>query len=216
MLDYKKQYKDLYQPKTAPSVVDVPEMTFIALQGQGDPNGEAFALATQTLYGLSYAIKMSSKGILEYVVPPLEGIWWGEDAENLDKSRFEWWVVIRQPEFVTQEIFEAAKIVTAKKKPELRVAEAELIRWTEGLCVQALHIGPYDLETVTIAAMERFALESGYVLDVVSGNVKNISRRHHEIYLGDPRKTAPEKLKTVIRYPVRRDEQAGEVSLGDS
>ena len=192
-IDFKKEQKELYQPKAAPSIINVPEMLFIAVDGKGDPNTSVeYAAAVGALFGLSYAIKMSNKAILEYVVPPLEGFW--NAADIADKSNFKWTALIRQPDFVTTEIFEAAK----SKKPDLDTSKARLVKITEGLCVQAMHIGPYDDEPATIAAIERYALENGYVIDISD------ARRHHEIYLSDPRKTAPEKLKTVIRHPVRR------------
>ena len=148
---------------------------------------------------------MSSKSILEYVVPPLEGFWnvtdesfKGGGAPITDKSKFEWTALIRQPDFVTEAIFETAKTALAKKKPNLDTSKARLIKITEGLCVQVMHIGSYDDEPATIAAMDRYAIENGYEIDI------NDVRRHHEIYISDPRKVAPEKLKTVIRHPIRR------------
>ena len=202
MIDYKKTQKELYQPKTAPGVIDVPEMVFIMVDGQGDPNtSEEYKTAMEILYGLSYSIKMSKKsgaqpeGYFEYTVPPLEGLW--ESVDFLNKDTFHWTSMIRQPEFVTKEVFEAAKTVLSKKKPELDLTRARIEAFTEGLCVQAMHIGPYDDEPRTIAAMEQYAGEYGYAIDI------NEKRRHHEIYLGDPRKIAPEKLKTVIRIPIK-------------
>jgi len=202
-VDFKKEYKELYMPKTTPAIVDVEEMIFIMVDGAGDPNTSAdYAAALELLYGLSYAIKMGNKAILEYVVPPLEGFWKTSDdfrggAPIADKGTFEWTALIRQPDFVTAEIFDAAKGALAKKKPSLDVSKARLEKHTEGLCVQVMHLGSYDDEPATIAAMERYAKESGYAIDISD------ARRHHEIYLSDPRKTAPEKLKTVIRHPVR-------------
>ena len=205
LIDYKKMEKDLYQPKTKPSVIEVPEMTFIAVDGHGDPNtSAAFAAAVELLYGLSYTIKMGNKAVLEYVVPPLEGLWSfsgdfkGGGAAVLDKGKYVWTLLIRQPNFVTADIFEGAKAALAKKKPGLDTSGAQLRTITEGLCVQVLHIGSYDDEPATVAAMEGFAIENGYVIDLSE------ERRHHEIYLSDPRKAAPEKLKTVLRYPIRR------------
>jgi len=206
IIDFKKTEKDLYQPKTTPSVIDVPTTTFIAVDGRGDPNTSAeYANAVELLYGLSYAIKMSSKKIMEYVVPPLEGFWSVDDdfrgggAAITDKSKFVWTMAIRQPDFVTTDIFESAKLALARKKPGLDVAMARLVTFTEGLCVQVMHIGPYDDEPATIEKLERFAAENSYAFDI-----DNITRRHHEIYLSDPRKVAPDKLKTVIRHPVRK------------
>jgi len=204
-IDYKKTQKELYLPKTAPSVIDVPRMTFITVDGEGDPNTSAeYTAAVELLYGLSYTIKMGSKSILEYVVPPLEGLWSVDDdfrgggAEINDKSKFIWTMMIRQPDFVTEDILEVAKISLAKKKPNLDISKAKLETITEGLCVQVMHIGSYDDEPATVAALDGFAIENGYVLDI------NDIRRHHEIYISDPRKVAPEKLKTVIRHPIRK------------
>jgi hypothetical protein len=203
-IDYKKTEKDLYQPRTTPSIIDVPEMIFIAVDGTGDPNTSAEYVATvEVLYGLSYTIKMGNKSVLEYVVPPLEGFWNVDDdffrggGESIsDKSKFEWTSLIRQPGFVTTEIFEAAKTSLSKKKPNLDLSKARLIKIAEGLCVQVMHIGSYDDEPTTIAVMDKYAIDIGYAIDI------NDTRRHHEIYLSDPRKTAPEKLKTVIRHPI--------------
>ena len=205
-VDYKKTEKELYQPKTTPSIIDVPEMVFIAVDGKGDPNTSAeYAAAVEVLYGLSYTIKMSSKSVLEYVVPPLEGFWnvtdetfKGGGAPITDKGKFEWTALIRQPVFVTEEVFERAKTTLAKKKPNLDMSRARLVKITEGLCVQVMHIGSYDDEPATIAAMDKYAVENGYAMDI------NDTRRHHEIYLSDPRKVAPEKLKTVIRHPIAK------------
>ena len=205
-IDFKKTEKDLYQPKTVPTVIEVPEMNFLAVDGKGDPNTSAeYAVAIEILYGLSYAIKMGNKGILEYVVPPLEGFWDINGGFNknepiiADKNKLEWTALIRQPDFVTTEIFEAAKTSLAKKKPQLDLSKARLEKITEGLCVHVMHIGSYDDEPATIEAMEQFAIDSGYIIDI------NETRRHHEIYLSDPRKVTPEKLKTVIRHPIRRN-----------
>ena len=234
-LDFKKERKDLYEPKTTPSIIDVPEMVFIAVDGKGDPNTSAeYAAAIEVLYGFSYTIKMGNKSVLEYVVPPLEGLWSvdesffagsgegmadgaggtggaegaggaGEEgiagtAGMIDKSKFTWTALIRQPDFVTPEVFEAAKVSLAKKKPELDTSKARLETITEGLCVQVMYIGSYDNEPATIAAMNRYAVENGYAIDISD------TRRHHEIYLGDPRKVVPDKLKTIIRHPVRKAE----------
>ena len=211
-IDYKKTEKDLYQPKPTPSIIDVPSMTFIAIDGKGDPNtSDDYKVALEVLYGLSYAIKMSKMGgnapagYFEYVVPPLEGFWnidddffQGSGASIPDKERFVWTSVIRQPEFVTDEVFDAAKAALATKKPGIDTDKARLMKCTEGLCVQVMHIGSYDDEPATIAAMDKFATDNGYAIDI------NETRRHHEIYLSDPRKTTPEKLKTVIRYPIKK------------
>ena len=208
MIDYKKTQKDFYFPKTAPSVIEVPEMVFIMVDGEGDPNtSESYQTALEILYGLSYSIKMSKKsgaapeGYFEYVVPPLEGLWWFKDGGEMNvskKDEYCWTSMIRQPEFVTEEVFEAAKTALAKKKPGLDSGRARLELFTEGLCAQVMHIGPYDEEPATIAGLYKFVGDSGYLVDLSE------TRRHHEIYLGDPRKIAPEKRKTVIRYPIRK------------
>jgi len=206
-IDFKKTEKDLYQPKATPSIIDVPEMTFITVSGKGNPNTSAeYKTALEILYGLSYSIKMSKmsgtlpEGYFEYVIPPLEGLWWMPDGEAMDfsdKDSFRWTSLIRQPDFVTQEVFEDAKKALARKKSELDTSKARLEVIIEGLCVQVMHIGSYDDEPATIAKMEKYAVDSGYEIDI------DVTRRHHEIYLSDPRKVAPEKLKTVIRYPIK-------------
>jgi hypothetical protein len=208
--DFKKEYKDLYQPKNKPSIIDVPAMRFIMVDGKGDPNTAAFyTAAVEVLYGLSYTIKMSKKsgnqpeGYFDYVVPPLEGLWWLEgepfNGSVIDrKDDFAWVMMIRQPDFVTQEVFENAKVVLSKKKPELDSSIARLADFKEGLCAQIMHIGSYDDEPPTIAALDEFIEANGYRTEM-SG-----LRQHHEIYLSDPRRTVPEKLKTVIRHPIVR------------
>ena len=210
VLDFKKTQKELYLPGAKPYLIDVPEMTFIMVDGRGDPNtAESYQNALEILYGLSYTIKMSKmsgtqpEGYFEFVVPPLEGLWWVEDAafdgtNAGDKNKYCWTAMIRQPDFVTMEVFAAAERALAKKKPGLDCAKARLERLAEGLCAQIMHAGPYDDEPATILALEKFIKDSGYRSDL-SG-----LRRHHEIYMNDPRKTAPEKLKTVIRHPVAR------------
>ncbi|MEX1307649.1 MAG: GyrI-like domain-containing protein [Eubacteriales bacterium] len=206
--DFKKAQKDLYAPKTLPSVVDVPNMRFIMVDGKGNPNtSKAYASAIEILYGLSYGIRMNKPeaGYFAYVVPPLEGLWRLEDGGEFkgngaieDKDQFVWTAMIRQPDFVTDEVFEKAKQTLAKKKPYLDLSLARLEDFTEGLCVQVMHIGPYDDEPATIANMEDYTKQAGYVNDIHG------ARRHHEIYLSDPRKSAPEKMKTIIRHPIRR------------
>lgn len=209
-LDYKKEYKDLYQPKTKPSIIEVSEMIFIAIDGEGNPNScPEYKAAIEVLYGLSYAIKMSKMngtqpaGYFEYVVPPLEGLWQvdGVDFDGMnvtDKDKFKWISMIRQPEFVTEEVFEQAKLVLKKKKPALDLSKARLMKMTEGLCVQIMHKGSYDDEPASIEQMKRFLDENGYIEDFSEG------RFHHEIYLSDPRKSSPDKLKTVIRHPIKK------------
>lgn len=215
-LDYKKEFKDLYLPKAQPSVIQVPSMTFLMVDGKGNPNekeGE-YQSAVELLYGLSYTIKMSYKGsqcppgYYHYVVPPLEGLWWLEDDESdLDlakKERYCWTSMIRQPEFVTKEVLEQAIGEINRKKPQLETAKARLQTLEEGLCVQMMHNGPYDDEPKSLEMMKRFMEEQG-LRDAIGAVLPDGSiRRHHEIYLNDPSKTASSKLKTVLRWPVER------------
>ncbi|MDE7219400.1 MAG: GyrI-like domain-containing protein [Oscillospiraceae bacterium] len=208
-IDYKKTEKHLYLPKT-PAIVQVPEMVFFAVDGQGDPNNSPeYQQALEILYGLSFAVKMSKmsgeepEGYFEYVVPPLEGLWWTDDPgfdgkAPADKSAFRWTSMIRQPDFVDEEVFAWAAERLAKKKPELPLEKARFWRWEEGLCAHVLHVGPYDAEPATIDKLSSFTEKEGYAVDFSD------VRRHHEIYLGDPRRTAPEKLKTVVRHPVKK------------
>lgn len=208
--DFKKEYKELYVPKTTPGIVTVPPVNYIAVEGQGDPNqadGE-YQQAVSVLYAVSYTIKMSYKGayqipgFFEYVVPPLEGFWWqpGTSGVNYqDKSGFHWISVIRLPDFVRQEDFKWA-VEEASRKKKVDCSRARLLTLDEGLCVQMLHIGPYDTEPESVARMDRYLVENGYENDLSD------ARRHHEIYLSDPRKTLPEKWKTVIRHPIRQSE----------
>ena len=209
-LDYKKEYKDLYQPAAKPSLIDVPEMRFFAVDGAGDPNtSPAYAEAMEILYGLSFTVKMSKMngtqpdGYFEYVVPPLEGRWFADGVSfnglNVsDKNKFKWVSMIRQPEFVTEEVFGWAKEILAKKKPQLDLSKARFMTFTEGLCVQIMHKGSYDSEPESIMKLKRFAGENGLTEDF------SAERLHHEIYLSDPRKCAPERLRTVIRHPVAK------------
>ena len=205
--DFKKEYKEFYLPPKKPQIITIPPMNFVAVQGKGDPNdpeGE-YQAAMELLYGVAYTIKMSYKGshrmegFFEYVVPPLEGLWHQQGVDGVDyahKERFEWTSMIRLPEFVTQEEFDwAVQEATAKKKKDF--SKAEFLTYDEGLCVQCMHIGPYDAELETLAQMDDFAVQQGFVTDFTA------NRFHHEIYLGDPRRTAPEKLKTVLRHPIR-------------
>lgn len=205
--DYKKEYKEFYLPPKKPEIVRVPAMNFVAVRGQGDPNteGGAYQQAMQILYGVSFTIKMSYKGSRDiegyfpYVVPPLEGLWRQEGICGVDYSRkedFQWISMIRLPEFVTEEVFQwAVREAEAKKKADF--SKAEFFSFEEGLCVQCMHIGPYDDEPATIEKMDSFAAEQGLAPDFSE------RRQHHEIYLGDPRRTKPERLRTVIRHPVR-------------
>jgi hypothetical protein len=209
--DFKKEYRDLYLPPKKPVIIDVPEITCIAVDGSGNPNTSAsYKNAMEVLYGLSYTIKMSKMngtqpdGYFEYVVPPLEGFWSLDDGgfdysslRIIDKDKFVWTSCIRLPEFVTDDVFERAKAALAKKKPDIDLSAAKRMTFAEGLCVQIMHTGPYDTEPEDVKRMDDFAAANGYAPDFTK------ERRHHEIYLGDPRKTAPEKLRTVIRHPVR-------------
>ncbi|MDR0960528.1 MAG: GyrI-like domain-containing protein [Propionibacteriaceae bacterium] len=208
-LDYKKTQKELYRPGLTPSLIDVPEMTFIAVDGHGDPNTSPdYQAAVEALYGLSYTIKMSPKsgdapeGYFDYVVAPLEGFWnvdddtFRGDRPIADKSTFTWTSAIRQPEFVTDSVFAWAKETLSKKKPGLDLSKAYLWTFTEGLCAHVMHIGPYDTELSTVRTLTAFIEESGHTTDI------GAHRRHHEIYLSDPRKSTPEKMRTVIRHPI--------------
>ena len=206
--DYKKEYKEFYQPKNKPSIIEIPAMNFLAVRGKGDPNQEngEYQTAIGLLYTLAYTIKMSKKsdhhidGYFDYVVPPLEGFWWQEGREGIDyekKADFHWISLIRLPDFVTKADFDwAIEEATRKKKQDF--SKVEFLTYGEGLCVQCMHLGSYDEEPTTIAAMEAYAQAQGYVIDI------NNSRFHHEIYLSDPRKTAPEKRKTVLRHPIKK------------
>ena len=205
--DFKKEYKEFYMPAARPSIVTVPPMNYIAVRGEGDPNAEdgAYKQAIGLLYGIAFTIKMSKKGdhriegFFDYVVPPLEGFWWQDGVKWIDyarKDRFQWISVIRLPDFVTKKDFDwAVAEATLKKKTDF--SRAEFLTCDEGLCVQCLHIGSYDDEPATVEQMHRYMEELGYALDITE------QRLHHEIYLSDVRKVAPEKLKTVIRHPIR-------------
>ena len=206
--DYKKEYKEFYMPKNKPTIVDVPKMNYIAVRGKGDPNAEEgeYKLAIGLLYGIAYTIKMSKKtdhqidGFFDYVVPPLEGFWWQEGINVIDyshKEDFCWISLIRLPDFVTKADFEwAVEEATRKKKTDF--SKVEFLTYQEGLCVQCMHIGSYDNEPATVELMDSYAQENGYVTDISD------TRYHHEIYLSDARKVVPEKLKTVIRHPIRK------------
>ena len=206
--DFKKAYKEFYLPKNTPEIVTVPRANYIAVRGQGDPNreGGAYQQAIGVLYAVAYTLKMSYKtdhrieGFFEYVVPPLEGFWRQEGAAGVDyanKAAFQWISVIRLPEFVTEQDF-AWAVETASRKKKLDCSAAEFLTVEEGLCVQIMHLGPYDDEPATVAVMDRYLLENGYENDLSD------SRLHHEIYLSDPRKVEPATWKTVIRHPIRK------------
>ena len=208
--DFKKAYKEFYMPKGKPEIVTVPKANYIAVRGKGDPNDEggAYQQAVGMLYAVAYTLKMSYKtdyrieGFFDYVVPPLEGFWWQEGVDGIDysdKSTFNWISVIRLPDFVTQKDFDWAT-GEAEKKKHLDCSKAEFLTIDEGLCVQIMHIGPFDDEPATVSMMNAYLLENGYENDFSD------SRLHHEIYLSDARKVAPEKWKTVIRHPIKRKE----------
>jgi len=206
--DYKKEYKEFYMPKNKPGIVEVPSMNYIAVRGKGDPNAEGgeYKESIGLLYGIAFTIKMSKKGnrqidgYFDYVVPPLEGFWWQDGVIGVDyahKENFKFISVIRLPDFVTKEDFDwAVAEATTKKKTDF--SKVEFLAYEEGLCVQCMHIGPYDDEPATVSLMHEYMAAEGYELDISN------RRLHHEIYVSDVRKTAPEKLRTVIRHPVKR------------
>ena len=205
--DFKKEYKEFYMPASKPSIVTVPPMNYIAVRGEGDPNAEdgAYKQAIGLLYGIAFTIKMSKmgdhriEGYFDYVVPPLEGFWWQDGIQGIDyahKEKFPWISVIRLPDFVTKDDFDWA-VAEAERRKKMNFSKAEFLTYNEGLCVQCMHIGSYDDEPNTVEKMHRYMEEQGYTLDITD------QRLHHEIYLSDVRKVAPEKLKTVIRHPIR-------------
>lgn len=206
--DFKKEYKELYQPKNKPQITAVPPMNYIAVRGTGDPNedGGAYQQAISVLYAVAYTLKMSYKtdykiaGFFEYVVPPLEGFWRQDNVDGVnysDKSSFHWISVIRLPDFVTKTDFDWA-VQTAAKKKQLDCFSSEFLTIEEGLCVQIMHVGSYDDEPASVAVMDEYLAQNGYANDLTA------ERLHHEIYLSDPRKTAPEKRKTVLRHPIKK------------
>ena len=208
--DFKKEYKEFYLPKNKPEIVTVPPANYIAVRGDGDPNepGGAYQQAIGVLYAVAYTLKMSYKtghkidGFYEYVVPPLEGFWWQDGAGGVDyshKAGFRWISVIRLPEFVTEEDFQWA-VEAASQKKKLDCSAAQLLTVDEGLCVQMMHLGPFDDEPASVALMDQYIAEQGYENDF------SPTRLHHEIYLSDARRVPPEKWKTVIRHPIRRRE----------
>ena len=210
VFDFKKEYKDLYQPGTTPSILTVPPMRCIAVRGTGDPNEPEgdYQQALAMLYAVAYTLKMSYKtdhrieGFFEYVVPPLEGFWWQEGAEGIDygnKAGFCWLSVIRLPDFVTRADFDWA-VKTAGEKKKLDCSAASFLTVDEGLCVQIMHEGPFDDEPRSVALMDEYIRAQGYANDF------SAERLHHEIYLSDARKVPPEKWRTVIRHPIRKEE----------
>ena len=206
--DFKKEYREYYLPDKKPEIVTVPEANYIAVRGQGNPNDEdgAYKKAIGVLYAVAYTLKMSYKtdyrieGFFDYVVPPLEGFWWQDGVDGVDcsdKSTFKWISLIRLPDFITKKDFDWA-VETATKKKKTDCTCAEFLTVDEGLCVQIMHIGPYDDEPATVDIMNRYLAENGYDNDFSE------TRLHHEIYLSDARKVAPEKWRTVIRHPVKK------------
>ncbi len=206
--DFKKEYKEFYLPRNKPEIVTVPPANYIAVRGAGDPNeeGGAYKAAVGMVYAIAYTIKMSKlgehriEGYYDFVVPPLEGFWWQEGITGVnyaDKSTFRWICVIRLPDFVTKEVFDWA-VAEAGRKKKLDCTPAEFVTVEEGMCVQIMHMGAYDDEPATIALMDAYLEANGYENDFSAG------RLHHEIYLSDPRKAAPEKWKTVIRHPIKK------------
>ncbi|MGN1167364.1 MAG: GyrI-like domain-containing protein [Lachnospiraceae bacterium] len=206
--DFKKEYREYYMPKNKPEIVTVPKANYIAVRGKGDPNeeGGAYKKAIGVLYAVAYTLKMSYKtdyrieGFFEYVVPPLEGFWWQEGIEGIDytdKNTFNWISVIRLPEFISKADFEWA-VKTAEQKKKMDCSMAEFLTIEEGLCVQIMHIGPFDNEPATVELMDMYLAENGYENDFSK------DRLHHEIYLSDARKVNPEKWRTVIRHPIKR------------
>ena len=208
VFDFKKEYKELYKPKDKPSIINVEKANFIAVRGVGDPNAEnsEYKQSISLLYPIAYAIKMSKKGdykidgYFDFVVPPLEGFWWQEGIKGVDyanKDSFNFISLIRMPDFVTKEVFERAIEETTRKKKE-DFSKVEFFTYDEGLCVQCMHIGPYNDEPITVEAMHEYMIEQGYELDITD------ERFHHEVYISDVRKTSPEKLKTVLRHPIKK------------
>lgn len=206
--DFKKEYKELYNPKNKPEIINIPKMNYIAVRGKGDPNEENgyYKQAINILYSIAYTLKMSYKtdykinGFFEYVVPPLEGFWWQDNVDGCDyenKDKFNWISVIRLPDFIKEEDFNWA-VETASKKKNIDCSIAEFLKVDEGLCVQMMHIGPFDDESKTVTLMDEYLKENGYDNDF------HDNRFHHEIYISDIRKTSPEKWKTVIRHPIRK------------
>lgn len=206
--DYKKEYKEFYMPKNKPNIVDIPPMNYLAVRGKGDPNkeGSEYKKSIELLYSIAFTLKMSYKtdhkikGYFPYVVPPLEGFWWQENEKTLDydkKEDMNFISVIRLPDFITREDFDWA-IIEATNKKNRDFSKVEFWTYEEGQCVQCMHIGSYDDEPATLELMHEHLEKEGYVLDI------DENRRHHEIYLSDPRRCDETKLKTVIRHPIKK------------
>ncbi|MCI7180375.1 MAG: GyrI-like domain-containing protein [Schaedlerella sp.] len=204
--DFKKEFKEFYMPKNKPEIVTVPKANYIAVRGKGNPNEEGgeYRQAVGVLYAIAYTLKMSYKsdykieGFFEYVVPPLEGFWWQDGMDGCDysmKDEFNWISVIRLPDFVTKKDFDWA-VKTASEKKKMDCSKVEFLMVDEGLCVQIMHHGSFDDEPASIAIMDKYLEDNGYRNDFSD------ARLHHEIYMSDARKVAPEKWKTVIRHPI--------------
>lgn len=221
-IDFKKSNPELYAPKDTPSVIDVPAMNFIRVDGKGNPNdpGGEYQSSVELLYALAYTIKMNLKNIDlikdydDYTVPPLEGLWWLSDGSEVNftgddkflhaKDKYLWCSMLRQPEFINEEVFNWARGEVLKKKPKLTDINVRLETFKEGLCVQIMHYGPYNDEPATIKKLDAFITEQGYRNDIGSIQQDGTVRRHHEIYLNDPRKIDIAKMKTILRHPVRK------------
>lgn len=206
--DYKKEYKEFYIPPKQPSIVTVPPMNYLAVRGKGDPNDEngEYKATISLLYGIAFTVKMSKmgthkiEGYFDYVVPPLESFWWQDGVKGIDyqhKETLNFISLIRLPDFVTKDDFDWA-VAEATRKKKTDFSSVEFLTYNEGECVQCMHIGPYDNEPQTVAAMHEFAKQNGYVLDISD------TRYHHEIYLSDPRKCDICKLRTVVRHPIKK------------
>lgn len=206
--DFKKEYKEFYMPKSKPEIVNVPKANYIAIWGEGNPNDEGgdYQKAIEVLYAVAYTLKMSYKtdhrieGFFDYVVPPLEGFWWQKGIVGVDchdKSSFCWISVIRLPDFITKEDFDWA-VDSATRKKKLDCSKAEFLTIDEGLCVQIMHIGAFDDESLTVEIMDQYLGDNGYENDFSN------TRLHHEIYLSDARRVDPRKWKTVVRHPIRK------------
>lgn len=201
-IDFKKEMKEYFNPsKKAPSIIDIPERRYIMMSSMGDPNtSDAFADGIEALFSVSYTLKfMVKKGKMQidYGVLPLEGLWWCDDMAQFStkhKELWKWTIMIMQPDFITSEMYNEA-IQTVKKKKKLnKIDDLSLETYTEGLSVQMMHIGPFSTESVTLDKM----------VDIMASEGLIKSGRHHEIYLNDFRKIAPEKMKTILRQPVKR------------
>jgi hypothetical protein len=197
-IDLYKQHRNEYAAKPKPALLEIKPATYLAIEGQGKPGGEAFTASIGALYGMAFTIKMTRKfaGRQDYTVCKLEGQWWHDSTSDLAKAppaQWRWNLLIRTPEFVTAKDLRSAVAVLEKRGKGRGTDRVRLERLTEGLCVQMLHVGPYDKEGETIAVMKRFAEQQGL----------NFHGRHHEIYLSDPRRVPPERLKTILRQPVK-------------